>query len=84
MSDISIREIFRVASERMGGPQALARSLGAAEFDVQAWIEGRLAPPFGAALRAAQMASQAQEQSSSAPDALRRAVVGSIALEVED
>ncbi|HYX62778.1 MAG TPA: hypothetical protein VE935_01015 [Burkholderiales bacterium] len=69
MNTISTSQILRVAAETVGGWQALARCLGCPLAELQAWIEGDGAAPFAVALRAAQIASQAQRPSSPSLDA---------------
>ena len=69
MNIISTSQILRVAADAVGGWQALARCLGCPHAELQAWIEGDRAAPFAIALRAAQIASQAQRPSSPSIDA---------------
>ena len=58
INNVSTSQILRVAAQATGGLQALAKRLGATEAQVQAWIDGRAVPPFGIALRAAEIASE--------------------------
>lgn len=60
MRNIPVSEIFGDAADAVGGPLALAHRLHADEAEVRAWMEGRRAPPFGAAVQALQLASQRQ------------------------
>ena len=67
MAAFPVTEIVRAACDALGGAQYLARSLGARESDVLAWIDGRLEPPFGTVIAAAELAARAHALAALAP-----------------